>query len=136
MRRTALILATMIALAAVAVAALTPEEAALLDRALALYRDMHSGAYTVKVVSSCISNGRRVLRTEIKTAGGLTFPGCLEFPVQAAIAQRPSNSLFLIGGSIFGVSYSRRIVGPFSLQCGAGWGQDAIQMWGGVGVTW
>lgn len=136
MKRAALILATMIALAAVAVAALTPDEAALLDRALALYRDMHAGAYTVKVLSSSISNGRHVLKTEIKTAGGLTFPGRLEFPVQAASAKRADNALFLMGGTLWGVNYSRRIVGPFSLQCGAGWGGDAFQMWGGIGLQW
>lgn len=136
MMRAAVVLALLALLAAVTWAALTPDEAALLDRALSLYRDMHSGAYTVRVVSATISNGRHVLKTEIRTAGGLTFPGRMELPVQAASVKRAYNGLFLFGGTLFGVNYSRRIVGPFSLQCGAGWGQDTIQMWGGVGVTW
>jgi hypothetical protein len=136
MKRTAVVLALLALLAAVTWAALTPDEAALLDRALALYRDMHAGAYTVKVVSASISNGRHVLRTEIKTASGLTFPGRLELPVQATTQKTAYNGLFLFGGTLFGINYSRRIVGPFSLQCGAGWGHDAIQMWGGVGFMW
>lgn len=136
MKRAAVVLALLALLAAAVWAALTPDEAALLDRALALYRDMHSGAYTVKVVSASISNGRHVLHTEIKTASGLTFPGRLELPVQATTQKTAYNGLFLFGGSIWGVNYSRRIVGPFSLQCGAGWGGDTIQMWGGVGIMW
>lgn len=136
MRRAAVVLALLALLAAAVWAALTPDEAALLDRALALYRDMHSGAYTVKVVSASISNGRHVLKTEIKTASGLTFPGRLELPVQATPQKTAYNGLFLFGGTLFGVNYSRRIVGPFSLQCGAGWGGDAFQMWGGVGAMW
>jgi len=136
MRRAAIIFGIMITIAALAVAALSPDEAALLDRALALYRDMHAGTYTVKVVSSSISNGRHVLRTEIRTAGGLTFPGRMELPVQATPQKTAYNGLFLFGGTLYGVNYSRRIVGPFSLQCGAGWGGDAIQMWGGLGIMW
>ena len=136
MRRAAIIFGIMITIAALAVAALSPDEAALLDRALALYRDMHAGTYTVKVVSSSISNGRHVLRTEIRTAGGLTFPGRMELPVQATPQKTAYNGLFLFGGTLYGVNYSRRIVGPFSLQCGAGWGHDAIQMWCGLGIMW
>lgn len=133
MRRAAIIFAMLIA--AVTWAALTTDEAALLDRALALYRDMHAGTYTVKVVSSSISNGRHVLKTEIRTASGLTFPGRLEFPVQAAIVERPGNALFLMGGTLWGVNYSRRIVGPFSLQCGAAWDGEP-HLWGGIGWQW
>lgn len=136
MMRAAVVVALLALVAAVTWAALTPDEAALLDRALALYRDMHSGAYTVRVVSATISNGRHVLRTEIRTAGGLTFPGRMELPVQATPQKTAYNGLFLFGGTLFGVSYSRRIVGPFSLQCGAGWGGDAFQMWGGLGIMW
>lgn len=136
MRRAAVVLALVALIAAAMWAALTPDEAALLDRALALYRDMHSGAYTVRVVSATISNGRHVLKTEIKTAGGLTFPGRMELPIQATPQKTAYNGLFLFLGTLYGVNYSRRIVGPFSLQCGAGWWSDTIQMWGGVGFTW
>jgi len=112
-----------------------PEEAELLGRALALYRDLHAGRYEVAVLSSAVSNGRHVLQVEIRAAGQ-RFPARLTFPAESVRIVRPGNAVQLLGGGLWGAQYGRRIIGGLWLQVGAGWHDDGGLVWGGLGWQW
>lgn len=115
-------------------AALTPDESALIDRALALYADMHAGRYEIKILSTTLSNGYTVAKTEIKAAG-LTFPGTLSIKMPPALAALPRHRVAMLAGGLFGAEYSLRLFGPLWIQAGAGWA-DTVRLWGGVGLSW
>lgn len=115
-------------------AALTPDESALLNRALSLYRDMHAGKYKIVTTATTISNGRHILKIEI-SAAGMTFPGEMSFPVPPVRVETPGNGLFLMGGTLWGVQYQRRLYGRLWLNTGLGW-DDQAMFWGGIGWQW
>lgn len=114
--------------------ALSDQAKNTIRESLRLYEAMHSGNYTIKCITSKVTNNQHILKIEI-TAASNNFRGQLSFPVQKQ-KQVGRNTISLTAGNLFGLQYSRGITGPLSIITGIGLYNENKLFYLGIGLSW